>query len=265
MRTYWELAKAGFRRYARYRTAVAASAFTNTVFGLIRASLLLAAIDIAGGPVGGYNAVQAATYVWLSQALLGPLDIWGSTITVGDRVKSGDIAVDFLRPVSVLGASLATNAGRMAFELLPRGIPPLVVGALVTGLHVPDTIGPYLWGAFSVAVASVLCHCYYFAVHLTALWTIENRGFLVLAMTLQQSLSGFVVPVSWFPDWLQQIAWLSPFPSMFQVPVDLLTERLSGADAMLALALQAGWTVAFVGLCLALLARGRRKVVIQGG
>lgn len=265
MRTYWELAKAGFRRASRYRTAIVASVFTNTIFGLVRASFLLTAISLAGRPVGGYDAAQAATYVWLGQALLGPLDVWGAQVDVGDRVKSGDIAVDFSRPVSIVGSALAQNYGRAAFELLPRGLPPLLIGALITGLHVPHAVLPYLLGALSMVLAAAMCHCYYFAVALSALWTTENRGFLVIAMVVQQVLSGFVVPVSWFPGWLQAIAEASPFPGMLQTPVDLFTERLSGASALHAVAGQVASTALLVGVTLLLLSMGRRKVVIQGG
>lgn len=265
VRAYWELAKAGFRRHARYRAALLASIFTNTIFGLIRASMLLTAIHTAGRDVGGYSALQAATYVWLGQGLLGPIDVWGSTVTIGERVKSGDIAVDFTRPVSVLGAALATNYGRAAFDLLPRALPPLLVGALVTGLYLPQTAAPYLLGALSLIIATPLCYCFYFAIGLTALWTTENRGFLIIGMVVQQLLCGFIVPVSWFPGWLRTIAQASPFPSMFQTPVDMVTERISGAAALQELLVQVVWLVVLVAVCQGVLHLGRRKVVVQGG
>lgn len=266
MRAYWELAKSGFRRYSRYRTAVAASAFTNTVFGLIRASLLLTAIRIAGRPVGGYDALQAATYVWLGQALLGPIDIWGATSgEIGERVKSGDIAVDLLRPTSYLGQLWATNMGRAAFEFLPRALPPLIIGALLTGLYVPTSPLAYALGLVSLIMATTLCLFFFAAVQLTALWFVENRGFVNVIVPIQQVLSGFLVPVGWFPGWLLAIATFSPFPSMFQTTVDVLTERLRGPSLLAGLAVQAGWTILAGAGCAAMLRAGRRKLVIQGG
>lgn len=265
MRAYWELAKAGFRRYSRYRAALLSSLFTNTIFGLVRASLLLAAIATAGHAIGGYTAAQAATYVWLGQGLIGGLDVWGSTIQIGDRVKSGDIAVDFSRPLSILGSALATNYGRAAFDLLPRLVPILVVGHLITGMWFPPGVLPYLLGLVSFLLAVPLCHTFYFGVHLTALWTVENRGFLVTGMVVQQLLCGFVVPVSWFPGWLQTLAHWSPFPSMFQTTIDILSGRLSGAAALAGVGVQAGWLAVLVWIVSVALERGRRKVVIQGG
>ena len=49
------LVAAGFRRYASYRQATLAGAFTNTVFGVIKISILFPAASAAGGTVAGYD------------------------------------------------------------------------------------------------------------------------------------------------------------------------------------------------------------------
>lgn len=133
MRAYWELAKGGYRRYARYRTAIAASLIANGAFGFIRASLLMTAITTAGTAVGGYDLQQASTYVWIGQGLLGAIPLWGVT-EIAQRVKSGEIAMDFLRPVAALGQWWAADLGRAASQVIPRLVPMLAVGALTTGL-----------------------------------------------------------------------------------------------------------------------------------
>lgn len=65
MLAYRRIAAAAFRQYSTYRVATAAGVFTNTIFGFIRAFIMLAAIGSAGGELNGYDALQAATYVWL--------------------------------------------------------------------------------------------------------------------------------------------------------------------------------------------------------
>ena len=44
MRTYFQLAAAGFQRYSTYRMAIAAGVITQSVFGFIRVSVMLAAV-----------------------------------------------------------------------------------------------------------------------------------------------------------------------------------------------------------------------------
>src|SRR5699024_3164917 len=135
--TYRSVAAAAFRQYSTYRMATAAGVFTNVVFGFIRASTLFAAIGGPGGELSGYTIAQAATYVWLGQALLAPIEAFG-TREVSQRVHQGEIAIDLLRPISFLGLHSAQKLGRSGFLLLGRGIPPLLVGAVVTGLALPE-------------------------------------------------------------------------------------------------------------------------------
>ena len=61
------LAGAGFRRWSTYRQAALAGVFVNTVFGVIRLSILLGVAESAGGEVEGYDAASLSTYTWVAQ------------------------------------------------------------------------------------------------------------------------------------------------------------------------------------------------------
>jgi len=67
LQPYLELAKAGFRRQSTYRLAGRAGVVTNIVFGFIRAAILFAAVESAGGTLAGYSRDTISAYVWLSQ------------------------------------------------------------------------------------------------------------------------------------------------------------------------------------------------------
>ena len=136
--TWTRLVGAGFRRQSSYRLAMVAGLFTNVVFGFIRAAILFAALDSAGGTLAGYDTGSISAYVWLSQGLLGAIQLNGAA-DVGDRVRTGDIAVDFTRPVDVQTWHLAEDLGRAAYTLIPRGVPSVLVGALTVGLTLPAT------------------------------------------------------------------------------------------------------------------------------
>jgi ABC-2 type transport system permease protein len=61
MRLYWEVARRSFRRHAAYHGAAAAGVFTNTVFGFIKAYVLIE-LFVAQPTIGGYGASDAITY-----------------------------------------------------------------------------------------------------------------------------------------------------------------------------------------------------------
>lgn len=244
--------------------ATAAGVFTNTVFGFIRASIMFAAIASAGGELNGYTIAQAATYVWLGQALLAPIEAFG-TREVSQRVHQGDVAIDLLRPTSFLGLHYAQKLGRSGFLLLGRGIPPLVVGALVTGLALPESPLSYLLGAFSLLLAITVAFLADMMVNLAAFWLLETRGLTIVYNAVMNLLSGFLIPILWFPDWLLTIARATPFPSMIQTPIDTLSGRVPPLEALPLVATQAGWLIVLALMAHLMLRAGVRSMEVQGG
>ncbi|MEV0358678.1 ABC-2 family transporter protein [Nocardia sp. NPDC050697] len=262
---YRRLAVAGFRRQWQYKLALFAGMFTNSVFGLLRGAVMLAAVGSAGS-FGGYDAAGIGAYVWLSQALLGAVLFTDSGAELGERVRSGDIAVDFLRPVDLQLATLAGDLGRATCTLLPRGLPTLAVGALVYGgLELPGTPLTYLLGLVSVLLGTAISSLTLFATALVGFWVVETRGIRTLHQVLGSFLAGLFVPVHLFPGWLGAIAAATPFPSVLQAPVDVLSGRVTGAAALAVLGVQVCWLLVMVALGQALLAAGRRKLEVQGG
>ena len=264
MPTYWTISAAAFRQYSTYRLATVAGVFTNSVFGLIRASILFAAITTAGGELSGYTIAQAATYVWLGQALLAPIEAFG-TREVSQRVHQGDVAIDLLRPTSFLGLYYAQKLGRAAFLLLGRGVPPLLIGALLTGLALPEDPLSYLLGAISLLLAITVAFLADMLVNLTAFWLLETRGLTVVYTAVMNLLSGFLIPIVWFPDWLLSIARATPFPSMIQTPIDTRSGRGPPLEALPLLGTQLGWTAVLTAAALLMLHAGVRRVEVQGG
>ena len=264
VRRYAELARAEFRRFSTYRLAVAAGVFTNTVFGFIKVGVLFGAIRAAGGEINGYDDRQAASYVWLGQALLAPVAMFAWS-EVADRVRTGEIAVDLARPIDLQLSYWARDLGRATFALPTRGLPPLVLGALLMSLAYPTSWTAYPLGLLSIVLGvsvSFLCR---YGMNLIAFWTLDVRGYLHFYTLVLGLFSGFYLPVHIFPGWLRTIAYSSPFPSMFQGPIDVISGRVLYGDALRVLAVQAAWVAGLVVLTRLVLWRATRRLVVQGG
>lgn len=264
MSVYPALVVAGFRRWSTYRAATAAGALANTVFGAVKAAVLVGTVAAAGGSLAGYDPTQAATFAWTTQALLGPVSVFADD-EVARRVRTGDIAVDLARPLDPQFAAWATDVGRAAFALLPRGLPPLLVGAATTGLALPGDPRSYLLGFLALFLGVSISFSCRWIVNLTAFWLIDVRGVLLLYTVMATVLSGLAVPVAWFPTWLATLAAWTPFPSLLQTPVDVLTGRVAGTSALQLVAVQLGWLAGSLLAGRVLLSAGSRRLVVQGG
>ena len=263
LRLGFELARRGYRRYAAYPGATWAGVFTNTFFGFLLAYVLLAVFK-ERETIGSYDADDAVTYVWLAQGMLMTIYIW-NWYEVALRVRSGDVATDLQRPVDFQFLWLAQDLGRAGYHALYRGVPPFLLGALVFDVFVPE--GPLLWAAFGVSLvlAVVASFAFRFLFNLAAFWLLDYRGVGLMAMVASTFFSGQIVPLAFFPDWLETLAWALPFAAMVQAPIEIWLGHARGAELASLLALQAFWAVALLLLGRLVFAAGLRKLVIQGG
>jgi ABC-2 type transport system permease protein len=263
MRLFWEISRRGYRRYAAYPGATWAGVFTNVFFGFLISYVMLAVFRERDS-VGAYDESDAVTYVWLGQGLLMTIYIWG-WYDVALRVRTGDVATDLQRPLDFQAYWLAQDLGRAAYHALYRGVPPFVLGALVFDVHVPGE--PHVWLAFGVSLVLAVCvsFAYRFLFNLASFWLLDYRGVGGLAMILSTFLSGQIMPLAFFPDWLETLAWALPFAAMVQAPIEVFLGHASGAKLVGLLALQAFWGAVLLLAGRAAFAAGTRKLVLQGG
>lgn len=73
------------------------------------------------------------------------------------------------------------------------------------------------------------------------------------------------MPVGLFPDWLSTLALATPFPSILQVPIDIISGHVVGMEAVTAVAVQCFWVALTCLVGRALTRAGRHKLEVQGG
>ncbi|MFJ9343932.1 ABC transporter permease [Streptomyces sp. NPDC101733] len=267
MSLYLAVAGGGFRRYATYATATAAGVFTNTVFGLIVAYTYIALWDERPG-LGGYDQAQALTFVWVSQSLLaaGALIGGGFQEELQERVRTGDIAVDLYRPADLQLWWLAADLGRAAFQLLGRGLVPLLAGAFLFPLALPTDPARWLLFAVSVLLGLVVSFAVRYLLGLAAFWLMDGSGINMMATVVTIFFSGMLLPLTVFPGGFGELVGVLPWAAMLQVPMDVLLGTHAGAGAALgALGFQLFWVLVLLGAGRLAQSVATRKVVVQGG
>jgi ABC-2 type transport system permease protein len=263
---WFTVAQRSFRRYSTYRAATLAGIFTNCVFGAIICYSYIA-VWKQSPRAGGYDVTDAVTYAWLGQAMLMTVAVWsgGATDDLAARIRTGDVAIDLYRPVSLLGWYLASDLGRALYHLVTRGLAPTIVGGILFDLRYPADV--QTWTAF--CVSAVLAVTVSFGVRMlvsaSAFWLLDDTGAKSLAAVFAMFFSGLVVPLVLFPGWTRDVATALPWASYLQVPADIWLGKDTGGEVLRALAFQVGWTVALLAICSLVLRIATRRVVVQGG
>ncbi|QKW36028.1 ABC-2 family transporter protein [Actinomadura sp. NAK00032] len=252
----------GFRRHTSYPLGSLTESLTNTLFGFMRAYVLLALWDVRPS-LGGYDAADAVTFCFLTQALIGPVQVFGG-MDLTERIRNGDVAIDLYRPVGLQGWWLADDLGRAAGSLLLRGGPPLVAGALVFPFRAP---APANLAAFEVALVLAVTVGFglRYLVALGMFWLHDDRGLQAVTLVMSLFFSGMILPLVVFPGRLGDVARALPWSAQIQVPADVFLGRHTGAGLLGALAFQAAWAAALLGAGALLTRAARRKLVVHGG
>jgi ABC-2 type transport system permease protein len=260
------IATRAFRRYSTYRAATLSGIFTNSVFGIIY-SYAYIALWTANPTAGGYDQQDAVTYVWLGQALLMTVALWGGGTTddLAERIRTGNVAIDLYRPVGLVGWYLASDLGRATYHLLTRGFGPTLIGLAFFDIALPSSPANAVAFALSLVLAVVVSFAIRFLVASTAFWLLDQSGVKVMSGAFAIFFSGMMLPLVLFPGWLGTVARALPWASYVQVPADIWLGKHTGTGLLSALGFQVLWAVLLLAACQGVLRLATRKVVVQGG
>ena len=263
MRVFWKLVRLSFRLQMTYRAANLAGLATNFFFGMLRAAVLIA---LYGGrsEVSGFSLPAAVTFTGLSQATIACMSFFGWW-EVMQSVYSGEIGADLLRPADYFTFWLARDLGRAAASFLMRSLTIMVAYALVFGIATPQSATQWLAVAVVLVLSWLVSFTWRFLVNLTAFWTPDARGVGRFAFGLSWFLSGFMMPLRFFPGWFTRLCALTPFPSMVNTLTETYLGVLRGSALIRAILAQMLWIVILVVACRLVLRAGLRHLVIQGG
>lgn len=260
------IATRAFRRYSTYTAATLAGVFTNSVFGVIYSFAYLA-LWAQRPDAGGYDATDAVTYVWIGQALLMTVAVWGGGATddLAERIRTGDVAIDLYRPVNLLGWYLAADLGRAAYHFLARGLGPTFVGWLLFDIRLPGSPATAALFLLSMVLAVVTSFAIRFLVACSAFWLLDQSGVKLLSGACAIFFSGMALPLVIYPEPMRSVALALPWASYLQTPADIWLGKRTDWDLLAALGLQVFWAAALLGCCALVLRVATRKVVVQGG
>lgn len=263
MRAYAAVIQARFRMLLQYRAAALAGFGTQLFWGLIRIMIFDAFYRSSSAPQPmGY--AETVTYLWLTQAMLLLLP-WGIDWEIRAMVRDGSVAYELARPTDLYWLWYCRNLAARTAPVLLRATPLFIIAGLFFSLQPPPSIEAAAAWLFTTMGAIALGSAISTLMSISLLWTIAGDGVARLVATLATMFSGSIVPLPLFPDWSQPILNALPFRGLMDVPFRFYMGHLPLQRLLPEAFLQWAWTAALVVLGRLILARGVRRLVIQGG
>lgn len=210
------------------------------------------------GAIVGYSAVALTWYIATSEATTLALNA-RLIDEVGTDIASGAIAVELLRPASVLWLRVAAELGRA----LPRLVVIAPVGAGLVTLTAgrPPHLGALALAGPSIALALAANVVAQHAFAASAFWVRNAGSAWFLYQKLVFVLGGMLIPLEVFPGWLETTARFLPFRAMAYAPARLASGHL---EPILLLE-QVGWLAVVALLSSAVFRRGESHLQVVGG
>ena len=262
MRPYWAVLSARFRSLLQYRAAAAAGFGTQLFWGLIRMMIFMAFYENTAvrSPMPREHVIA---YIWLGQAFLMLLP-FRPDYELEQMIRSGNITSELLRPVDLYSFWYSRGIANRIAPTMLRSIPLLVIASVAGWIFWPGA--PNVLACAAALVGAVLLGSALATVMtITMFWTISGHGISRLLGVSAYFLSGVVVPLPLFPDWMQPALNALPFRGLGDVPFRLFTGHMPVAELPAALAHQLAWAAALALIGWWMLSRATRKLVIQGG
>ena len=263
MRLYWEIGRREFRRHMTYRAALLAGLATNLGFGVMRVAVLLALLGERQN-AAGYDAGGLITYVALTQAVIAYLSMFG-WYELMNVIHTGEISSDLLKPAGLLGIWLARDTGRALVHFIMRGLLFMIFFELIYQLTYPKSLGQWLAVLLALLNGLLVSFGWRFVINTAAFWSPQALGILRFGFIISWFFSGFLMPLSFFPPWVQRLAAWTPFPHMLNTIVEVYTGLVSGPEMIQLLVSQLAWALGLLLLAQLLLRLGLRRLVILGG
>jgi ABC-2 type transport system permease protein len=210
------------------------------------------------GELGGYTALMLTWYIVTSEAATVSLQQRLIEV-IGDDVANGTIAVELLRPASVLGVRVAAELGRALPKVLLLWCAGAVLAEVVAGG--PPDPGTLVLVAPSLVLALTANLLGQHAFAASTFWLRGAGGVWYLWLKAVFITGGMIIPLELLPDGLERVAFALPFWTMAYAPARLA----SGHWEPMLLVGQLAW-VAVLGVVAHLaFSAGERRLQVVGG
>ena len=216
------------------------------------------AVDANGGDLAGYSAVALTWYIITSEAAIVSVNA-RHIEEIGTDIAQGTVAVEMLRPASVIGIRMATQVGRG----IPRVAALWIAGGVVATIvgDGPPRPATLLLAAPSLVLAITANLLAQHAVAASAFWIRDAGSIWFLYMKAVFILGGMIIPLELLPDGLEDIAHLLPFRAMAYAPARLA----SGHWEPWLLVEQVAWLGALTVVASVAFRSGERRLQVVGG
>ena len=267
MKSYLSYFKLKFINGLQYRASALAGISTQFFFGFVYVLVYIAFYE-SGSSELPMKLSELVSYVWLGQSLFALVYLWYKDKEIIKMIKNGDIGYELCRPQDLYFTWCSKILGERLSMVSLRFLPVIIVSLLLPkpyNLVISTNILTTLLFFISLVLASILMTFLTVLYHIICMFTLDEKGVVNIFMVLSDLLSGLVIPIPFFPKYLQNISNILPFRYITDFPFRLYVGNISINEGYIGLITQVIWIILLfiIGKLVSNIAF--KKATIQGG
>lgn len=267
MKAYITYFKLKFISSLQYRSAAWAGISTQFFFGIIYIMVFIAFYE-SGGKRIPMSLSQTVTYLWLNQMFLALLNQFTKDEEIYKIIRDGNISYELSRPKKLYFLWYFKILGQRLASVTLRLFPILIITFMLSSpyrMRLPESFVHFFLFILSLGFGTLLVVSITILYPIVTLRTLNEKGIVEFLINISGILSGLVVPVPFFPKFLQIISSLLPFQYISDLPFRIYVGNVSITNSIIGILIQGFWIIIMISIGNLLLNKCLKRVVVQGG
>ncbi|MGL4009937.1 hypothetical protein [Staphylococcus cohnii] len=252
---------------SQYKLSSMAGLFTQLIWGIMQI-ILFKTFEKSNATEFPMPFEGLVSYVWFQQAFFYLLGLWQWDPDIFKKILKGEISNDLSQPTTLSFKWFSMDIGDRLKKTFYRAPIILSIALILPDpfkLHFPDNLSNLFIYIFSITLGMILCSSMSTFIYILTITLIDSRGIRVLYQSLGDFLVGNVLPLPFFPVFLQSIIIYLPFASIANTPFLIYSSYLTGDELLFRLILQIFWVLFFIIFTKFIEFKIIKHMVINGG
>lgn len=216
-----EVAYVTYKEWSAYRTHSMISIFVGPVYFIVQ-YFIWHAVYGEKSMLQGIALNEMIRYFGIS-TLIGYLVMDFADWNLSMLIRTGKFLTFSIRPVHHRFFALSQKIGHRILGVLFEFLPCLLIFQFLFQIDMkPDHMG---WFILSVFFAFLMHFYAYYNMGLLSFWLVKTDGIREVFALLSSICSGSLIPLVFFPDWLQVMQFFLPFQYIIYVPSMVFTGK----------------------------------------
>lgn len=183
---------------------------------------------------------------------------------IEQRIVSGQVSIDFIRPIGFSIQIICSEIANVLFNALFTFLPMILISFFLVGVRAFAIANLPIF-VLALFNSIILFYTINYMIGLLSFWFFTVWPLRQILDGMIRLLSGALIPLWFLPKTFYDVASFLPFRLIYFFPISVGVGKTSWQEIFEGIMLQYFWIAFFVGLCVVLWNWGNRRLTVQGG